>query len=192
MSSGSLFPVSVLHQTTTGGLIKTSGVALFPVSVLHQTTTPPCAWWRVPCCFPYPFYIKPQLAARGDACRRGCFPYPFYIKPQHLHSAKSLHFGCFPYPFYIKPQQPSTKQVNAVRCFPYPFYIKPQRIREWLPCRRVVSHIRSTSNHNSALAMAQEVTVVSHIRSTSNHNSDQVVLNKSKLFPISVLHQTTT
>ena len=55
-----LFPVSVLHQTTTNCNQTSRRHKLFPVSVLHQTTTLPFSCRTLMCCFLYPFYIKPQ------------------------------------------------------------------------------------------------------------------------------------
>ena len=78
---------------------------LFPISVLHQTTTRQKDIYLYGCCFPYPFYIKPQLIVQIHFACDSCFPYPFYIKPQPITSAS---------------------------------------LPSW-----VVSHIRSTSNHNT-------------------------------------------
>ena len=99
-----LFPISVLHQTTTA--IHQAGQCrpLFPISVLHQTTT-----------------------------------YPGVV---------ALQESCFPYPFYIKPQQRTGNGPGSDSCFPYPFYIKPQLRPGGFEQVKVVSYIRSTSNHN--------------------------------------------
>ena len=140
---------------------------LFPVSVLHQTTTSSELFLLPLCCFLYPFYIKPQLL--GTRWQQGlrCFLYPFYIKPQLVNKVCE---GCFLYPFYIKPQ------LRRAR-------------RELTP---VVSCIRSTSNHNSSWDATWRFSVVSCIRSTSNHNLRYVPFSLARLFPVSVLHQTTT
>ena len=128
MHGGEFLVVSHIRSTSNHNyMTKISYInGLFPISVLHQTTTGcDCSPHRCSC-FPYPFYIKPQLAARGDACRRGCFPYPFYIKPQQRTGNGPGSDSCFPYPFYIKPQ------------------LRPGGFEQV----KVVSYIRSTSNHN--------------------------------------------
>ena len=62
------------------------------------------------------------------------------------------------------------KPFHRLRCFLYPFYIKPQQTNYLNVPENVVSCIRSTSNHNGVLPVGiWEV-----------------------LFPVSVLHQTTT
>ena len=57
---------------------------------------------------------------------------------------------------------------------------------------RVVSYSISTSNHNDTYDEVCEALVVSYSISTSNHNLYIVYHNKSKLYLIPFLHQTTT
>ena len=84
--------VSCIRSTSNHNALTkfTSLPKLFPVSVLHQTTT---LWWLFLswwCCFLYPFYIKPQRTAIKLPEGISCFLYPFYIKPQHYPSVAEL------------------------------------------------------------------------------------------------------
>ena len=99
-----------------------------------------------------------------------CFPYPFYIKPQPFVKNVFCHLCCFPYPFYIKPQLASVITIN----------------------HEVVSHIRSTSNHNLVSFSKLKVRLfpISVLHQTTTETG--TLLLHIPLFPISVLHQTTT
>ena len=101
---GRLFPVSVLHQTTTSVRASADCRTLFPISVLHQTTT---------------------------------------ITLDNLGQ-----FVLFPISVLHQTTTSCPSNYSAICCFPYPFYIKPQLDRRTYICMGVVSHIRSTSNHN--------------------------------------------
>ena len=58
---------------------------------------------------------------------------------------------CFLYPFYINPQLLEESVLEVCGCFLYPFYIKPQHYAINKLTTKVVSCIRSTSNHNLCL-----------------------------------------
>ena len=56
----------------------------------------------------------------------------------------------------------------------------------------VVSYRNSTSNHNSGFAIRLVIHVVSYRNSTSNHNALASPFDRSRLYLIEILHQTTT
>ena len=77
-------------------------------------------------------------------------------------------------------------------CFLYLFYIKPQRSARVPVADKVVSCICSTSNHNSTPArlLRSALFPVSVLHQTTTRQATGP--RESVLFPVSVLHQTTT
>ena len=124
-----LFPVSVLHQTTTNCNQTSRRHKLFPVSVLHQTTTSARYLWFFSLLFPVSVLHQTTTLARKAGIEKGCFLYPFYIKPQ-LDSVQDLVK-------YVVSCIRSTSNHNS------------RSLIFLIPC--VVSCIRSTSNHNLCL-----------------------------------------
>ena len=168
---------------------------LFPISVLHQTTTKLCNKIQYKKVFPVSFYFY------------------FYIKPQHRNEVGCLKLGvsCIRstsnhnrgpiyhergrlFPVSVLHQTTTYALLTQVdfRCFLYLFYIKPQLSLMILSRFSVVPHIRSTSNHNASSLFFSASVGVSCIRSTSNHNFAIVKMHLMPVFPVSVLHQTTT
>ena len=79
-------------------------VMLFPVSVLHQTTTTEFLYFDYNGCFLYPFYIKPQHLCPLKRRSVGLFPVSVLHQTTTETGTLLLHIRCFLYPFYIKPQ----------------------------------------------------------------------------------------
>ena len=144
---GEVFPVSVLHQTTTGRLIKTRGRLLFPVSVLHQTTTVRRKNFCIPSCSLYPFYIKPQLN-HSDTSLQKVVP---CVRSTSNHNDGVNHLYkdlLFPVSVLHQTTTPCRLYTDYGRCFLYPFYIKPQLLIDSCLFSFGVSCLHSTSNHN--------------------------------------------
>ena len=108
----------------------------------------------------------PQLMLLLKCCSLSVF----YIKPQRKQIADITSQSCSLSVFYIKPQRGRKPVATPSGCSLSVFYIKPQ-LRVWRAvCKTVVPYQYSTSNRN--------------LRETETA--------KTKLFLISILHQTAT
>ena len=101
---------------------------------------------------------------------RGCILSKFYIKPQQVYSRNQQVLCCILSKFYIKPQQWDSRELSSCCCILSKFYIKPQPWTTPLPAISVVSYRNSTSNHNNVRRKRE----------------------KTMLYLIEILHQTTT
>ena len=99
---------------------------------------------------------------------------------------------CIIFLFYIKPQQEEPRSDEGERCIIFLFYIKPQPTRIIAFMGGVVLYFYSTSNHNLESSQGVSMNVVLYFYSTSNHNEDLIFSSFSRLYYISILHQTTT
>ena len=129
-----------------------------------------CAFRPMTGCSSFQFYIKPQRPPCDISRCARCFSFQFYIKPQQIRQREASVRRCFSFQFYIKPQLKRWLGRSSISCFSFQFYIKPQQRRP----------------------PPQPGYVVSHSNSTSNHNLMSIILYKSVLFLIPILHQTTT
>ncbi len=140
------------------------------MAFLHQTTTIACIEVKLPRCFLWHSYIKPQHVACVLSDYHRCFLWHSYIKPQLTAHDIGVVVGCFLWHSYIKPQPSARTDKPAKCCFLWHSYIKPQPHHGERPKRKVVSYGIPTSNHNVRLLTAVAF----------------------KLFLMAFLHQTTT
>ena len=165
-----LYLIEILHQTTTGDILKLNPVPLYLIEILHQTTT----------------------IAPFKLMNISCILSKFYIKPQHQSEVFKWGYSCILSKFYIKPQHWVPQCIYLLRCILSKFYIKPQRISRTWDRWGVVSYRNSTSNHNYTRWMSARQFVVSYRNSTSNHNFASSANSLVALYLIEILHQTTT
>ncbi|WP_301665658.1 hypothetical protein, partial [uncultured Alistipes sp.] len=60
-------------------------------------------------------------------------------------------------------------------CILFKNYIKPQHECGALRKQRVVSYLKTTSNHNTGTARFESSAVVSYLKTTSNHNHGRLL-----------------
>ena len=100
----------------------------------------------------------------------GCSLSVFYIKPQPALTSVRIASSCSLSVFYIKPQHITYLKQITICCSLSVFYIKPQL--RLIPVRNIL--------------------VVPYQYSTSNRNTVAGCAGRTKLFLISILHQTAT
>ena len=100
----------------------------------------------------------------------GCILFKNYIKPQLSLGVGLFALRCILFKNYIKPQPSTRVPPHPGSCILFKNYIKPQREPGALRKQRVVSYLKTTSNHNNTRTRTWSASVVSYLKTTSNHN----------------------
>ena len=95
---GRLFPVSVLHQTTTSVRASADCRTLFPISVLHQTTTITLDNLGQFVLFPISVLHQTTTQMNNERETQMLFPISVLHQTTTSNGERYLLLSCFPYP----------------------------------------------------------------------------------------------